>query len=496
MKAILCKTFGAPETLTFEEVDSPIISAGKIRINVKSVSLNFPDTLIIQNKYQFKPELPFSPGGEVAGEIIEIGEGVKHLKVGMRVCALTGWGGLAEEVVTDAQRVLPIPDSMDFSVASCMLYIYGTAYHALKDRANLQANETILILGAAGGVGLAAVELAKNMGATVIAAASTEEKLKVCAARGADYCINYSQSDWRDKIKNIVGNKGVDVVFDPVGDALTEPVVRMLAWRGRYLVVGFAGGEIPKIPLNLVLLKGASLVGVFWGSFTEKQPRENLKNMQELFALYEQGKLFPYTQKKYSLAETPQALNDLICRRAIGKIVIVTDTHIVSLPQPKPQYIEPISENSKLIFNTPKDLFPFIGKELGVSDWTMITQDLIQLFADATGDHQWIHLDEERCKIESPYKQTIAHGLLTLSLSPQWIYKLYSITNCKLMVNYGFNRVRFIQPVLSGSKVRLRCSLKNIEHNNGSYTLTHSCVFETEGVEKPVCVAEWLAVVG
>ncbi len=495
MKAVLCKSFGAPETLTFEEVDSPPISAGKIKISVKAVSLNFPDTLIIQNKYQFKPELPFSPGGEVSGKIIEIGEGVKHLRVGMRVCALTGWGGLAEEVVTDAMRVLPIPDSMDFSVASCMLYIYGTAYHALKDRAALQPNETILILGAAGGVGLAAVELAKNMGATVIAAASTEEKLKVCAARGADYCINYSESDWRDKIKNIVGNKGIDVVFDPVGDALAEPVVRMLAWRGRYLVVGFAGGEIPKIPLNLVLLKGASLVGVFWGSFTEKQPHESLKNMQELLEMYEQGKLFPYIQKKYSLSETPQALNDLIYRRAIGKIVVVTDKNLVSLPQPKPKYAEPILKDGQWVFNSPKDLFPFVGKELGVSEWTTISQNMIQLFADATGDHQWIHLDQERCKTESPYKQTIAHGLMTLSLSPQWIYKIYTIDHSQLVVNYGFNRVRFIQPVLSGSKVRLRCSLKNMEHNNGSYTLTHSCVFETETSEKPVCVAEWLAVV-
>ncbi len=495
MKAVLCKNFGAPETLTFEEVDSPLISEGKIKISVKAVSLNFPDTLIIQNKYQFKPALPFSPGGEVAGIISEVGEHVKHLKVGMRVCALTGWGGLAEEVVTEAQRVLPIPDSMDFSVASCMLYIYGTSYHALKDRAALQAKETILILGAAGGVGLAAVELAKNMGAIVIAAASNEEKLKVCKARGADYCINYSEEDWRDQIKNIVGKKGVDVVFDPVGDYVAEPVVRMLAWRGRYLVVGFAGGEIPKIPLNLILLKGASLVGVFWGTFTEKQPKDSLKNMQELFALYEQGKLFPYIQKQYSLEDTPQALNDLIYRRAIGKVVVVTDKNLVALPQPKPQYKTPTWKNGKLIFDSPKDLFPFVGEELGVTDWTTITQEMIQLFADATGDHQWIHIDEARSKTDSPYKQTIAHGLMTLSLSPQWIYSLYTIENCKLMVNYGFNRVRFIQPVLSGSKVRMRCVLKNIEFNNGAYTLTHSCVFETELSEKPVCVAEWLAVV-
>ncbi len=242
MKAILCKTHGLPDTLVLEELPSPIPGPKQVVITVKACGVNFPDTLIIQNLYQFKPELPFSPGGEVAGVVKAVGEGVKHLKPGDTVIALTGWGGFAEEVLTDAAKVFPVPPLFDFKVAATFAYAYGTSYHALKDRAQLQPGETLLVLGAAGGVGLAAVQLGKQMGARVIAAASTAEKLAVCRQSGADELVNYSEPDWREQIKALTGGNGVDVVYDAVGDRYAEPALRSMAWKGRYLVVGFAAG--------------------------------------------------------------------------------------------------------------------------------------------------------------------------------------------------------------------------------------------------------------
>lgn len=323
MKALICRQYGMPETLRIEELAPLKASPGKVVITVGACSINFPDTLIIRNLYQFKPELPFSPGGEVAGIVKETGEGVKHLKPGDRVFALCGWGGLAEEVEVDARRVFPLLPNMDFINGSSVMYNYGTSYHALKDRAKLKSGETLLVLGAGGGVGLAAVELGKLMGATVIAAASTEEKLIICKEKGADHCINYTVEDIREAIKKLTNNKGVDVVYDPVGDKYAEPSIRSLAWKGRYLVVGFAGGEIPRIPLNLALLKGSDIVGVFWGQFTEKEAAQNLANMQELASYFLKGKLQPHIYKTYRLEEAATAIADLMNRKVAGKAVVV-----------------------------------------------------------------------------------------------------------------------------------------------------------------------------
>ena len=328
MKAILCRAFGLPDTLTLEDIPSLTPGPGEVVTQVKACSLNFPDTLTIRNLYQFKPNLPFSPGSESAGVVKAVGEGVTHVKPGDHVFTFGSHGGLAEERLFDARTTIPLPDGMDFVTGASTLYAYGTSYHALKDRAQLQPDrnaepETLLVLGAAGGVGLAAVELGKLLGATVIAAASTDEKLAVCREKGATHLINYATEDLRERLKDITQNKGVDVIYDPVGDRWAEPAIRSLAWRGRYLVVGFAGGDIPKIPLNLALLKGSSLVGVFWGLFTQKEAALSRQNTQTLAEWAMTGKIKPYISKLYSLAEAPQALADMMERRVIGKAVVV-----------------------------------------------------------------------------------------------------------------------------------------------------------------------------
>lgn len=324
MKAVLCKQHGLPDTLVLEDVPSPEPGPKQVVITVKACGVNFPDTLIIQNKYQFKPDLPFSPGGEIAGVVKAVGEGVSHLKPGDTVIALTGWGGFAEEVLTEAAKVFPVPPMFEFKVAATFAYAYGTSYHALKDRAQLKEGETLLVLGASGGVGLAAVQLGKVMGARVIAAASTAEKLEVCRQSGADELVNYSEPDWREKVKALTGGHGVDVIYDAVGGDYAEPALRSMAWCGRYLVVGFAAGDIPKIPLNLPLLKGCAVLGVFWGDFARRQPKDNMANMMQLFGWLMQGRLKPHISAEYPLEQAAQALNDLMQRKATGKVVLVT----------------------------------------------------------------------------------------------------------------------------------------------------------------------------
>ena len=323
MKAVLCTHFGLPDNLQVQEVSSPIVGPTQVVITVAACGVNFPDVLIIQNKYQFKPELPFSPGGEVAGIISEIGDEVKGLAVGQPVLALCGWGGFAEQVAVDADRVFPLPDGISAEVAATTLYTYGTAYHALKDRAQLKAGETLLILGAAGGVGLAAVELGNLMGARVIAAASTEEKLALCREKGAVETINYETEDLKTRIKELTGGRGVDVVYDPVGGKFSDAALRSMAWKGRYLVVGFANGEIPKLPMNLPLLKGCSVVGVFWGQFAKLEPKGSFENTRQLLAWIQEGKIRQHVGKRYILAEAPQALQDLMDRKMLGKGVVL-----------------------------------------------------------------------------------------------------------------------------------------------------------------------------
>lgn len=325
MKAVLCKGFGPPESLTIEEIEPLKPGKGQVVISVKACGVNFPDILIIQGKYQIKPPFPFIPGGEVAGSVKELGEGVDSIKVGSRVMAFIGLNGFAEEVIADVSQIVPIPQNLDFASASAFLLTYGTSHHALKDRAQLRPGETLLVLGAAGGVGLAAVEIGRVLGARVIAAASSNEKLDVCKQHGADEVINYSTEDLRDRVKQLTGGEGVDVAFDPLGGDYSEPMLRSMAWGGRFLVVGFAAGDIPRIPLNLPLLKGCSVVGVFWGSFMEREPKHGRQNIHELVTWMNEGKLKPHISATYPLEHVADALNDLMERKVTGKAVLVTN---------------------------------------------------------------------------------------------------------------------------------------------------------------------------
>ena len=322
MKALLCKRHGLPDTLVVEEVPDPVPGEGEVVIDVKAAGVNFPDVLIIQNKYQFKPELPFAPGAEVSGVVSAVGAGVTGLKVGDRVLGSCGHGGFAEKVLVKAARTIKLPGGIDFDTAAAFTLTYGTSWHALVDRAQLKAGETVLVLGAAGGVGLAAIEIAKALGARVIAAASTDEKLAVCREHGADALINYAAEDLREAIKRETAGNGPDVIYDPVGGSYAEPAFRSIGWRGRYLVVGFANGEIPKLPLNLALLKGASIVGVFWGAYTGREPDHFAADLADMFTRIAKGQLRPHISKRYPLAEGARALEDLMNRRAVGKLVI------------------------------------------------------------------------------------------------------------------------------------------------------------------------------
>lgn len=331
MKAMLCKQYGPPDSLVFEDVPSPKPQAGHVVISVKAAGVNFPDVLIIQNKYQFRPPLPFSPGGEVAGIVKELGEGVTNVKVGDRVIGSTGWGGFAEEAVAPAARCIPFPSNIDFVQASAFVMTYGTSHHALKDRAHLKAGETLLVLGAAGGVGIAAVEIGKVMGARVVAAASTQAKVDFCMKQGADAGIVYpegpldrdAQKKLSEDLKKVLGGDGANVIYDGVGGDYAEPALRSIAWEGRYLVVGFPAG-IPSIPLNLTLLKGCQIVGVFWGAFTAREPKRNQENLAELMRWVKEEKLKPTVSKTYPLARAADALNDMAARKVMGKVVLTT----------------------------------------------------------------------------------------------------------------------------------------------------------------------------
>jgi len=324
MKAVVCREWGPPESLKIEDLPEPEAGPGQVVIDVAACGVNFPDALIIQGKYQFQPDFPYSPGGEVAGTIAAVGEGVTHVKVGDPVAAMTGWGGMAEKIVADAARLLPLKPGTDLTKGAGFSMTYGTSYYALKDRGELKPGETLLVLGAAGGVGLAAVELGKIMGAKVIAAASSDEKLETCKAYGADEVINYETEDLKARVKELIGGKGVDVIYDPVGDRFAEPAVRSMGWKGRYLVIGFAAGEIPKIPLNLALLKGCSIVGVFWGRHAGEEPELSAANMSQLTEWLADGTINPLVSQTYPFEQAPQAIRDLMERKARGKICVVT----------------------------------------------------------------------------------------------------------------------------------------------------------------------------
>lgn len=322
MKAYVCREFGPVESHKIEEIEDPRAEAGQVVVDVKAAGVSFPDVLIVQGKYQFQPPFPFSPGGEIAGIISEVGEGVVDWKVGDRVIAMTGNGGIAEKVVAFEMTLMPLPDSMDFKDGAAFPLNYGTTYHALKQRGELQAGETLLVTGAGGGVGTTAIEIGKAMGARVIAAASSEEKLEIAKNLGADEVINYSDGELKEKVKALTGGLGADVIYDPIGGDIFMQCMRCINWKGRVLVIGFASGPIPEVPTNLALLKGCSIVGVFWGRFTGAEPEENSQNFDELFALHAEGKLKPQITKSYSLDNAAEAIASLENRKATGKVVI------------------------------------------------------------------------------------------------------------------------------------------------------------------------------
>ncbi|HEX5378660.1 MAG TPA: NADPH:quinone oxidoreductase family protein [Phenylobacterium sp.] len=333
MKAVLSKVTGGPETLVYEDIPSPEVKPGTALISVKAVGINFPDVLMIEDKYQSKPPRPFAPGGEISGVVKAIGEGVTNVKVGDRVLAQIGSGGLAEEVLSPAGRLTKIPDSMPFDEAAAFILTYGTSYHALHDRGHLKAGETLLVLGAAGGVGLSAVELGKAVGAKVIAACSTQEKVDLAIRHGADSGVVYGRGPFDKEgqralgtlFKDACGPNGADVIYDAVGGDYAEPALRSIAWEGRYLVIGFAAGDIPKIPLNLALLKGCDIVGVFWGNWTARNPGLFQKSIEELIEMYGQGKIKPYVSERFPLEKGADAIAHLGSRKAMGKVVVTID---------------------------------------------------------------------------------------------------------------------------------------------------------------------------
>ncbi|NMM49943.1 NADPH:quinone oxidoreductase family protein [Marinigracilibium pacificum] len=323
MKAIRCNSFGPPSTLKFEEISDPESpSENEVLIEIKACGVNFPDTLIIQGLYQVKPELPFIPGSDIAGVVLEKGENVNHLEVGDRIFGFTQTGGFAERIVIPATHCFKLPPNIDFPVAASFMMAYGTSYHALKDRAMVKEGESLVVLGAAGGVGLAAVELGRLMGCNVIAAASSDQKLEICKEYGAHETINYSTEDLKTRIKELTDGKGADVIYDPVGGKYTEAALRASAWEGRLLVVGFASGKIPEILLNLPLLKSCDIRGVFWGNFATKFPKQNFQNSKELLTMLATGRLKPRIHQIYPLKEASLALEEIISRNVKGKVVI------------------------------------------------------------------------------------------------------------------------------------------------------------------------------
>ena len=322
MRTVICRAFDQPETLTVETVADPVAEAGHVVIAVHAAGVNFPDALMVMGQYQVRPPLPFTPGGEAAGVIIEVGSGVTHLHVGQRVVAFTRTGAFAERLSAPASTITPIPDALSFDIAATLPLAYGTAMHALIGRAQLARGETVLVLGASGGVGLAAVMIGKALGARVIAAASTDEKLALCRTHGADDVINYTTESLRDRLKALTNGLGPNVICDPVGGDLAEPAFRSIAWGGRYLVVGFAGGAIPSLPFNLPLLKGASIVGVFWGSFEQREPAANARHLAQLMAWASDGTITPVVSARYLLDQSAAALRAMLDRQVVGKVVV------------------------------------------------------------------------------------------------------------------------------------------------------------------------------
>lgn len=497
MKAIICTQYGGPDLLQFAEINVPEIEMDQVAIDVHYCGVNFPDTLIIQNKYQFKPPLPFSPGGEIAGIVTAVGSAVNHCKVGDRVMALCGWGGMAEQIIIKANSVFVIPDKINLLDASICMYTYGTAYYALKNKAALQEGQTVLVLGASGGVGSAAIQLAKLMGAKVIAAASSVEKLTYCKSLGADELINYTSENLKTRIKEITQDKGVDIIYDPIGGNLAIEALKSIAWNGQYLIIGFASGEIPQVPFNIPLLKGCNIQGVFWGAFAEKEPNVNKLNFVKIIEWMIAGKLSQHIHQLYTLEEAPSAISDMIHRKIKGKAVIQIKAEKFTNPLNTNTNSSDIQEHeNKLIIYGKDAIENHIGKSVGPGNWITITQKMINDFAATTQDFQWVHVDEAKAAQFLPDGRTLAHGYLTMSLVSYLLTELFELKKVQSYYNYGFNKVRFISPVRVNDQIRLTATLHSIEKlSTGSVKLFLHCMIEIKGVEKPAYVAEIISVI-
>lgn len=506
MKALVSDRFGDLSGTGIRETDSSGVGEGDVLIRVAACGLNFPDLLILEGKYQFKPEPPFIPGGEVTGVVLQAGREAKEFYPGQRVFAIERRGGLAEEVVLPKDRVFPLPDTMGLKEGAALLYNFSTALYALKNRGKVKEGQTLLILGAAGGVGLAAVQLGKIYGLRVIAAAGSRENLALCASFGADDLIDYSEENIRDRVNTITGKRGVDLVLDTVGGRFSEPAVRSLAWGGRYLVVGFASGEIPAVPLNLLLLKGAEIKGVFWGKFSREEPLKQQENTEEIFRYHASGRIRACIGEEYRLEAAAQALNDYRERKVRGKAVVICSPRLIEEDRPA----LPGAGPAKFSFLSPAHVLESAGVFLGESGWFQVTQEVINDFADATGDHQWIHISGEKVAgipvagtpvagapaAHTPSGSTIAHGFLTLSLAPKFLAEIYEMPFVKMGINYGVDKLRFLAPVKVNSEIRMTARLLTADNvRNGGIKMRIAATYFVKGTDKPVCTAELLSVI-
>jgi NADPH2:quinone reductase len=475
MKALL---IGAKaEAPKWTELDQRPLAPNELRIQIAACGINFPDILIQEGKYQFLPTFPYTPGGEFSGIITELGEEVQGFTIGQRVYGIERWGTLSEEIILKADRVFSLADSMRLEEAASMMYNFSTALYALKHKGKMKQGQRILILGAGGGVGSAAVQLAHTHGLKVIAVSRSSPE--VLRGYGADEVYTYDS--FKDKVKGTP----LDLVLDTVGGSSAEEALRCLSPGGRYLVVGFAAGEVPVFPLNLILLKDVSVTGVFWGSFSRKFPYKQEELAREIFQLHASGKIQMPKVKRYAWEEAVSVLSDFKQKRGVAKYLVVVSPRLIAEDQVR-------SVSKKRIFLSPEEVLASIGMELGESPFIEITQEMIDDFADATLDHQWIHIDEEAAR-QTPFGSTIAHGFLTLSLSPKFLEEIYEMPFVKSGINYGVDKVRFIAPVKVNNRIKMSARLLEAEPSrNKGLKMRLGVTYFVEG--KPICVAELLSV--
>ncbi len=491
MKALVSDRFGDLSRVGIRETDSPEVGDHDVLIQVAACGLNFPDLLILEGKYQFTPELPFTPGGEITGVVLRAGSEATQFYPGQRVFAIERWGGLAERMALPKNRVFPLPDRMGLKEGASFLYNFSTALYALKNRGKAKEGQVLLILGAAGGVGLAAVQLGKIFGLEIIAAAGNVEKLTLCASFGADHLVNYNEENIRERVNEITAKRGADLVLDVVGGRFSEPAVRSLAWGGKYLVTGFASGEIPALPLNLLLLKGAEVRGVFWGKFSREEPLKQQENIEEIFRYYSDNRIRAYIVQEYPLEDAARALKDYQERKIKGKTIVICNPRLIE----RDKRVSPETRPLKFRFLSKLHILESVGALLGESHWLQVTQEVINDFADATGDHQWIHISAEKAA-RAPVGSTIAHGFLTLSLAPRFLSEIYEMPFVQMGINYGVDKLRFLAPVKVNSEIRMTARLLTAESvRNEGIKMRIEATYFVRGMEKPVCSAELLSVV-